>query len=51
MALTKTGEVFYREINGDLCIAESFVDDGGVVTTQSTLISPAQPETTSTIVE
>ena len=30
----KTGEVFYRDENGELKLAASFVDENGVVTTE-----------------
>ena len=34
----KTGECYFRNENGDLCLAESFQDDKGVVTTEITVI-------------
>ena len=36
--MTKTGEVYFRDPDGALYLAESFVDEVGVVTTQHTLI-------------
>ena len=39
--LTKTGECFFREEDGSLWLAESFVDDKGVVTTQQMQSEPA----------
>lgn len=38
MEKIKTGEVFYRDADGNLWIAESFEDENGKVTTQDTLI-------------
>jgi hypothetical protein len=42
--LTKTGECFFREEDGSLWLAESFVDNKGVVTTQQMQIESAQEE-------
>ncbi len=36
--MTKTGEVYFRDPDGALYLAKSFVDEGGVVTTQHTLV-------------
>lgn len=41
MATIKTGEVFYRDVDGNLWIAESFQDEDGKVTTQDTLVESA----------
>ncbi|MFM1990238.1 MAG: hypothetical protein RJA99_3195 [Pseudomonadota bacterium] len=37
--LTKTGEVFFRDPDGVLWLAESFTDEAGHVTTQQTEVS------------
>jgi len=34
--LLKTGECFFRDENGNLFVAESFIDSKGVVTTEVT---------------
>lgn len=39
--MTKTGEVYFRDEAGALWLAESFVSEAGVVTTQATEIEPA----------
>lgn len=36
--LTKTGECYYRYDSGALWLAESWVDDNGVVTTKENLV-------------
>ena len=36
--LIKTGECMYRDEEGNLCLAESFVDENGEVTTEITII-------------
>jgi hypothetical protein len=36
--MTKTGEVYFRDPDGALYLAESFVGAGGVVTTTHTLV-------------
>ncbi len=36
--VTKTGECLYLDENGNLCLAESFVDKDGVCTSTSTYI-------------
>lgn len=38
MAKEKTGEVFYRDENGQLWLAESFVDENGEVVTQDIIV-------------
>jgi len=38
--MEKTGECYYRDDNGYLWLAESYMDDDGVVTTQSIQIEP-----------
>lgn len=43
----KTGECYFRDADGSLWLAESFVDANGVVTTKDTLIElvvPPEPE-------
>ena len=39
--LIKTGEVFTRDEQGNLCIAESFVDSNGVSSSKTTIIEYA----------
>ena len=39
--LTKTGECKYRDEEGNLCLAESFVDVAGEVTTKKTVLEIA----------
>lgn len=34
---TKTGECYFRDEEGQLWLAESFVDENGVTTTEDTL--------------
>ena len=41
--MTKTGECYWRDERGGLWLAESFVDEAGVVTTQDVEIEPAPP--------
>lgn len=36
--VTKTGECLYLDENGNLCLAESFIDKDGVCTSISTYI-------------
>ena len=36
--LIKAGECMYRDEEGNLCLAESFVDENGEVTTKVTII-------------
>ena len=38
MGKTKTGECYYRDDEGQLWLAESFVDAKGVTTTQQHLV-------------
>lgn len=38
----KTGECFYRDEQGALLLATSYVDDDGVTTTEVTVIEPAE---------
>ena len=42
--MEKTGECYYRDENGALWLAESFVDKKGVVTTRDTLIEEVAPD-------
>lgn len=42
--LTKTGECFFREEDGSLWVAESFVDAKGNVVTQSMKVEDIPPE-------
>ena len=42
--LTKTGECKYRDEEGNLCLAESFVDAMGEVTTKITILEEALKE-------
>ena len=42
MTLTKTGECYYRDAAGKLWLAESFIDDVGVVTTQDTEVQESK---------
>lgn len=37
--MTKTGEVFFRDENDELWLAESFVDSEGNVTTKTTKVA------------
>lgn len=39
--MTKTGEVYWRDEDGALWLAETFVDKKGVTSTTQTLIEPA----------
>lgn len=39
--LTKTGECNYRDEEGNLCLAESFVDSNGEVTTEISILEEA----------
>ena len=36
----KTGEVFWRDDDGQLWLCESFRDEAGVATTKATLVVP-----------
>lgn len=36
--LKKTGECYWRDDEGSLWLAESFIDENGVVSTQDTLV-------------
>jgi hypothetical protein len=38
--MVKTGECYYRDEAGNLCLAESFVDEAGDVSTQVTIVDP-----------
>jgi hypothetical protein len=38
MGLIKTGECYFRDEEGALWCAASYVDEGGVVTTEQTLV-------------
>jgi hypothetical protein len=40
--MTQNGEVFFREVDGSLWIAQSFITDGGETVTQSYEIGPAE---------
>jgi hypothetical protein len=42
--LTKTGQCYFREADGSLWLAESFVDEKGEAFTQQMQVEPA-PET------
>ena len=42
--MIKTGECFYRDEEGNLWIAESFMDVEGVVSTKNTLVEEANPK-------
>ena len=42
----KTGEVYFRDEEGVLWLCESFVDDGGAVTTKQTRVDDAVEPTT-----
>lgn len=39
--MTKTGEVYFRESDGSLWLATSYVNSKGVVSTQSIMVEPA----------
>ena len=41
--MTKTGECLYLDENGNLCLAESFVDKDGVYTSTSTVVQYSEP--------
>ncbi len=41
MAWTKTGEVYFRDEQGALVLAESFEDEIGQVRTENTIVEPA----------
>lgn len=40
--MTKTGEVYFREADGSLWIATSYVNSKGEVSTQSIMAEPAK---------
>lgn len=40
--LIKTGEVFTRDEQGNLCLVESFIDANGEVTTKYTIVEEIQ---------
>ena len=42
--MTKTGECLYLDENGNLCLAESFVDKDGVCTSISTVVQYSEPD-------
>lgn len=42
--MTQNGEVFFREADGSLWIAQSFITDGGETVTQSYEVAPAEQE-------
>jgi len=41
--LTKTGDVYYRDVDGRLHFAETFEDEAGVVSTTDTVVEE-EPE-------
>ena len=41
MGKVKTGECYFRDAEGNLCLAESFVDEAGVVTSEERVVEPA----------
>lgn len=43
--VTKTGECLYLDENGNLCLAETFVDKDGVTTSTSKVIETKEPDT------
>ena len=43
--ITKTGECLYLDENGNLCLAESFVDESGSVSTEIKILEAfVEPE-------
>lgn len=41
MEKVKTGECYFRNEAGDLCLSESFVDENGEVTSEDRVVEPA----------